>query len=74
MFQVEVFWVVMTCSAVIGYQCFRGPYCLHLQGEVARMGENSIDMGLNWGGVTGATRKCRGSDPAVSATSVRVES
>jgi hypothetical protein len=22
--QVEVFWVVMLCSIVVGYQCFRG--------------------------------------------------
>jgi hypothetical protein len=34
MFQVEVFWVVMPCNVVVGYQCFRGPCCLHLQGEV----------------------------------------
>jgi hypothetical protein len=29
-----VFWVVMPCSDVVGYQCFGGPCCLHLQGEV----------------------------------------
>jgi hypothetical protein len=29
-----IFWVVMPCSDVVGYWCFRGPYCLHLQGEV----------------------------------------
>jgi len=29
--QVTVFWVVMTCSVVIGYQCFRWLCCLHLQ-------------------------------------------
>jgi len=34
MFQVEVFWVVTPCSVVVGYQSFRGPCCLHLQGEV----------------------------------------
>jgi len=32
MSQVKVFWVVMTCSVMIGYQSFRGPCCLHLQG------------------------------------------
>jgi len=32
--QVEVFSVVMLCSAVIGYQHFGGPCCLHLQSEV----------------------------------------
>jgi hypothetical protein len=28
--QVEVFWVVMSCGVVVGYQHFRGPCCLHL--------------------------------------------
>jgi hypothetical protein len=32
MFQVEIFWGVMPCSVVVGYQRFRGPCCLHLQG------------------------------------------
>jgi len=32
--QLEVFLVVMPCSVVVGYQCFRDPYCLHLQDEV----------------------------------------
>jgi hypothetical protein len=32
--QVEVFWVVTACSVPVGYQHFRGPCCLHLQGEV----------------------------------------
>jgi MFS superfamily sulfate permease-like transporter len=31
--QVAVFWVVMPCSEMVGYQCFREPCCLHLQGE-----------------------------------------
>jgi hypothetical protein len=39
MFQVEVFWVVTSCSVVVGYQCFRGPYYLHLQGEVTASGK-----------------------------------
>jgi len=25
---------VTPCSVVVGYQCFRGPCSLHLQGEV----------------------------------------
>jgi len=33
MFQVKVFWVVMLCSAVVGYQHIRGPRCLHLHPE-----------------------------------------
>jgi hypothetical protein len=31
---VMVFWVMMPCNEVIGYQHFRGPCCLHLEGEV----------------------------------------
>jgi hypothetical protein len=31
--QVKVFWVVTSCSVVVGYQRFGGPCCLHLQGE-----------------------------------------
>jgi len=31
--EVEVFWVVTPCNVVVGYQRFRGPCCLHLQGE-----------------------------------------
>jgi len=53
-FQV-VFWAVMPHTVVVGYQQFRGPCCLHLQGEVDRMGENSIDVSPNWRGVMGAT-------------------
>jgi len=34
MFQVKDFWVVISCSVVIGYHCFRGPCCLHHKGEV----------------------------------------
>jgi len=30
MFHVEVTWVVMLCSEVVGYQHFIGPCCLHL--------------------------------------------
>jgi hypothetical protein len=36
---------VTLCSAVVGYQCFRGSCSLHLHGEVASMGENGIDIG-----------------------------
>jgi hypothetical protein len=31
--QVKVFWVVIPCSAVVGYYCLGRPCCLHLQGE-----------------------------------------
>jgi hypothetical protein len=33
MFQVDIFWVVTPCSVVVGYQCFGGSCCLHLQDE-----------------------------------------
>jgi len=36
---VKIFWVVMLCSVVVGYQCFRGQCCLQLQGEVAGFGK-----------------------------------
>jgi len=29
-----VVWVVMPYSDVVGYQCFRGPCCLHFHSEV----------------------------------------
>jgi hypothetical protein len=47
MFQVQVFWVMMLCNVVVGYQHFRGPCCLCLQGEVAGVGESGIDTGLD---------------------------
>jgi len=34
MFQVNIFWAAMPYSAVVGCQHFRGPCCLHLQGEI----------------------------------------
>jgi len=36
--QVKDFWVVTLCSDMVGYQLFRGPCCLHLQG-------NAVDQG-----------------------------
>jgi hypothetical protein len=33
-FLVEVFWVLTPRSVAVGYQHFRGPWCLNLQGEV----------------------------------------
>jgi hypothetical protein len=34
--QVKVIWVMKPCSTMEGYQCFRDPCCLCLQGEVRR--------------------------------------
>jgi hypothetical protein len=31
--QVQFFWVVTPCGVVVGYQRFRGPFCLYLKGE-----------------------------------------
>jgi hypothetical protein len=31
--KMAVFWVVAPCSLVEVYQCFRGPCCLHHQGD-----------------------------------------
>jgi len=54
-FLVEVFWVLMLCSIMVGYLHFIGPCCLHLWDEISNMGENSMDRGLDWRGVAGAT-------------------
>jgi hypothetical protein len=32
--KIAVFWVVAPCSLVEVYQCFRGPCCLHHQGDI----------------------------------------
>jgi len=55
MFQFKVCWVVMPCGVVVGYQCFRGQCCLHLQGEVNKMGENGTDVGPDWRGMACAS-------------------
>jgi len=41
--QVKVFWAAMPCSAVVGYQHFRGLCCFHLQGEVNGTGKGVTD-------------------------------
>jgi len=41
--QFEVFWVVTQCRVVVGYHRFRGPCCLHLQGEDScRLGYDAV--------------------------------
>jgi hypothetical protein len=35
---VKGFWVVMLCGVAVEYQCFGGPCCLHLQGEMRGQG------------------------------------
>jgi hypothetical protein len=34
--EVEVFWAVMPCRVIVGYQHFGGLCCLQLQGEARR--------------------------------------
>jgi hypothetical protein len=41
---VEIFWVMTPCCDVVGYHCFGGPCCLHLQGEVNDAGKGT-DIG-----------------------------
>jgi hypothetical protein len=56
--QVKVFWVVMLCSVAVGYQCFRGPCCLHLQGEVTTIiGKKGTDIGLEYKWVADPTNQ-----------------
>jgi hypothetical protein len=43
--QVEVFWVVIPSSVVMGYHRFGRPCCLHLQGENA--GGKDLDVNLH---------------------------
>jgi hypothetical protein len=33
--QAVVLWIVMPCIGDVGYQCFGGLCCIHLQGEVS---------------------------------------
>jgi len=40
--QVEVFWVAMLCSIVVGYQRFGEPCCLHLYPETSVSYHNTI--------------------------------
>jgi hypothetical protein len=43
--QVSVFWVMTPYSDVLGYHRFRGPCCLHLQGEdlsLSLLGYNTV--------------------------------
>jgi len=42
------------CSVVVGYQLFRGPGHLHLQGEEAIVRENGICIDPDQEGVAGA--------------------
>jgi hypothetical protein len=42
--QVEVFWIVMPCSGVVGYQCFGGCCCFHLQGVMNGNGKKDTEV------------------------------
>jgi hypothetical protein len=57
---------------VVGYQHFRGPCYLHLQGEVIRLEKSGIDLGLDWRGAIGAASQSEvWSDLAAITTSLR---
>jgi hypothetical protein len=65
--QVKVFWVMMPCSFAVGYQCSRGPFCLHLQGEVNGNGEKGIYIGLVCKmGAQSSSQKEKGRDGATA--------
>jgi hypothetical protein len=52
MFQVEIFWVVMPCSVVVGCQRFGGPCCLHLHGEVTTEAARSSETLISYHNTT----------------------
>jgi len=58
MFQVEIFWVVVPCSVVVRYQCFRGSCCLFLQGPLkcqyptATLHNITTQKTLTWNSIT----------------------
>jgi len=39
---VGLFWVMIPCSVVIGYQRFGGPRCVHLQGEATNQAADAL--------------------------------
>jgi hypothetical protein len=51
MIQALVFWVMILSSNVIVYQCFGGPCCLHLQGDVNGAGKGGVDIGIHLQGM-----------------------
>jgi hypothetical protein len=46
--QVEVLWVVTSCSVEVGYQRFGGPCCHHLQGEDPTTSLHGVITQKNW--------------------------
>jgi hypothetical protein len=49
--QVVVFWVLTPCTDVVGYQCFGGPHCFHIPGEITGTGKGGTDIGREYNGV-----------------------
>jgi hypothetical protein len=41
---VTVYWILTQCSEVVGYQCFGGPCCMHLQGVVKMKATRPYEM------------------------------
>jgi hypothetical protein len=51
--QVEVFWVVMLCIVIVGYQHFTGPCCSPLHSEVPKMeAARSCEMLVSYSNTT----------------------
>jgi hypothetical protein len=73
-FQIDVLWVVTLCSVVVEYQHIRGPFCIHLEAEVAGVGETAQIQAWTGRGpkVPLANRKCRGNDMAATGCLVAV--
>jgi hypothetical protein len=49
--QVEIFWIVMLCSVVVGHYCFGGLCGLHLQGKLNDAEKGGIDIRLRSSGL-----------------------
>jgi hypothetical protein len=60
----KVFQVLMLCNTAVQYQCFGGPYCLHLQAEVNDAGKRGIAIGIEnkrWTGASSQWQAGKGS-------------
>jgi hypothetical protein len=45
---IVVFWIVMACGLVRGYQCFGGTYHLHLRGDVSKSAYCCLPIEVNY--------------------------
>jgi len=56
MFQVEIFWVVTSCSIVVRCQRFKGPCCPHLQGHGVTT-HKTTTWNTYWSSLTGVIQR-----------------